>query len=118
MKEYKTGIALAVAAAAVLAFGSPVMASDYANDSGAKFTRGLANAATGWGEIPKNIALETNNSNVFVGMTYGTLKGVGHTVGRTLVGALELGTFFIPSDEIVQSTYVWQDASEETTYGL
>ena len=118
MKEYKTGIALAIAAAAVLAFGSPAMAGDYANDSGSKFTRGLANAATGWGEIPKNIALETNNSNAFVGITYGTLKGVGHTVGRTVVGALELGTFFIPSDEVVQSTYVWQDANEETTYGL
>jgi len=118
MKMYKTGITLAVAAAAVLAVSSPVMAGDYANGAGSKFTRGLANAATGWGEIPKNIALESNKSNALVGITYGTLKGVGHTVGRTVVGALELGTFFIPSDEVVQSTYVWEDTNEETTYGL
>ncbi len=118
MKAYKTGIALAVAAAAVFAFGSPAMAGDYANDSGAKFTRGLANAATGWGEIPKNIALESAESNALVGITYGTVKGAFQTVGRTVVGALELGTFFIPSDEVVQSTYVWENTDEETTYGL
>ena len=118
MKMYKTGIALAAAAAAVLAFSGPVMAGDYANDAGSKFTRGLGNAATGWGEIPKNIALESEASNVLVGITYGTVKGAFHTVGRTVIGALELGTFFVPSDEVVQSTYVWQNASEETTYDL
>lgn len=118
MKMYKIGIALAVTAAAVLAVSSPAMAGDYANEAGSKFSRGLANAATGWGEIPKNIALETNDSNVLVGLTYGTVKGVFHTVGRTMVGALELGTFFIPNDEVVQSTYVWEDTNEETTYDL
>ena len=55
---------------------------------------------------------------MLIGITYGTVKGVFHTVGRTVVGALELGTFFMPSDEVVQSTYVWEDASEETTYDL
>jgi len=118
MKIYKTGITLAIVAAAVLVVSSPAMANDYANDAGSKFTRGLGNAATGWGEIPKNIALESNESNAFVAITYGTLKGVAHTVGRTVVGALELGTFFIPSDEVVQSTYVWEDTDKETTYGL
>ena len=118
MKMNKTGMALAAAAVAMLAVSSPAVAGDYASDSGSKFTRGLANAATGWGEIPKNIALETNNSNALVGITYGTVKGAFQTVGRTVIGALELGTFFIPSDEVVQSTYVWQNASEETTYDL
>ena len=97
---------------------APAIASDYASDSGHKFTRGLANAATGWGEIPKNIALESKATNAFVGVTYGTLKGVAHTVGRTVIGALELGTFFIPSHEVVQSTYVWEQPTTETTYGL
>ena len=116
MKIYKAGIALTTLAALVVS-GSAV-AGDYVSDSGTKFTRGLANAVTGWGEIPKNIVLETNDSNAFVGITYGTLKGVGHTVGRTVVGALELGTFFIPNDEVVHSTYVWENANKETTYGL
>ncbi|MDQ6967613.1 MAG: exosortase system-associated protein, TIGR04073 family [Mariprofundaceae bacterium] len=118
MKVYKTGMALAIAAAAVLAVSSPAMAGEYANDAASKFTRGLANTATGWGEIPKNIALESEESNVLVGITYGTVKGVFHTVGRTVVGALELGTFFIPNDEVVQSTYVWENTNEETTYDL
>jgi len=116
MKFYKTGVALA--AVALFALSGPAVAGDYASDTGDKFTRGLANAATGWGEVPKNIALESKNSNVLVGVTYGTVKGVAHTVGRTVVGALELGTFFIPSQEVTQSTYVWRDANEETTYGL
>ncbi len=118
MKIYKTGMALTVVAAAMLAASSPVMAGDYAAASGDKFTRGLANAATGWGEVPKNVVMESKDSNAFVGITYGTVKGVAHTVGRTVVGALELGTFFIPSDEVVQSTYIWENANEETSYDL
>ncbi len=118
MKVYKTGMALAIMAIATLAFGGLAMAGDYANDSGSKFTRGLANAATGWGEIPKNIVLESEKSNVLVAITYGAVKGAFHTVGRTVVGALELGTFFVPSDEVVQSTYVWENTHEETTYDL
>ncbi|MDX8398120.1 MAG: exosortase system-associated protein, TIGR04073 family [Mariprofundaceae bacterium] len=116
MKFYKIGMAFA--AVALLTLSGPAIAGDYASDSGSKFTRGLANAATGWGEVPKNIALESKSSNVLVGITYGTVKGVAHTVGRTVIGALELGTFFIPSQEVVQSTYVWNDANKETTYGL
>ena len=118
MKMYKTGIALAVTAVAMLALSSPVTAGDYANDTGSKFTRGIANAATGWKNSAKNIVMESKDSNVLVGMTYGTVKGAFHTIGRTVVGALELGTFFVPSDEVVQSTYVWENASEETTYDL
>lgn len=118
MKNYKKGAILAMSAAFVMLVATPAMAGDYVSDSGQKFTRGLANAATGWGEIPKNIALESKATNAFVGITYGTLKGVAHTVGRTVVGALELGTFFIPSHEVVHSTYVWDNAGTETTYGL
>ena len=94
------------------------MAGDYAADTGAKFTRGLANTATGWGEIPKNIANESRNSNAFVGFTYGTVKGAAHTVGRTVVGAIDLATFFVPSGEFVHSTYVWEKTRDNTTYGV
>jgi len=117
MKLYKRGV-LAVSAAALLLASGSVMASDYAGDTGHKFARGFANAATGWGEIPKNIVLESKSSNAFVGITYGTVKGAFHTVGRTVIGALELGTFFIPSSEVVQSTYVWENTSKETKYDL
>ncbi len=110
-----TGITvLAIAMMAV----TPAMADDYAADSGSKFTRGLANSVTGWGEIPKNIVNESSDSNAFVGLTYGTLKGVVHTVGRTAVGAFDLVTFFIPTEEVVHSTYVWKQQRDETTYGV
>ncbi|MDQ6998301.1 MAG: exosortase system-associated protein, TIGR04073 family [Mariprofundus sp.] len=97
---------------------TPAMAGDYATDSGSKFTRGLANSVTGWGEIPKNIINESSDSNVLVGLTYGTVKGVVHTVGRTAVGAFDLVTFFVPTEEVVHSTYVWKQKRDETTYGV
>ena len=115
---YSYRISLITLLATVLLFAAaPVMAGDYATDSGSKLTRGLANTATGWGEIPKNIANESRDKNAFVGATYGTAKGVAHTVGRTAVGVFDLATFFVPSDEYVHSTYVWENTGSETTYG-
>jgi len=116
MKLYK--ITGATALALGLLAATPAMAGDYADDAGAKFTRGIANSATGWGEIPKNINNETRDSNILVGLTYGTLNGAVHTVGRTAVGAFDLATFFIPSNEIVHSTYVWKQTRDDTTYGV
>ncbi len=92
---------------------SPVFADDYSSQAGDKFSRGLANTVTGWGEIPKNII---NESNVLVGLTLGSVKGVGHTVGRTVVGAGELVTFFIPNEQIVHARYIWQETNQGTTY--
>ncbi|MDX8404907.1 MAG: exosortase system-associated protein, TIGR04073 family, partial [Mariprofundus sp.] len=99
-----------------LFMAAPVMAGDYASDTGAKFTRGLANTATGVGEIPKNIANESREHDVFTGLTYGTIKGVGHTIARTTVGIFDLATFLVPTDEVVHSTYVWEQKRDETSY--
>jgi len=118
MMKINKALFLSVAAVSLLSWGGAAMAADYAHETGDKFTRGLANTATGWGEIPKNISNESRKSNVVVGLTYGTVKGAVHTVGRTVVGALELATFFIPSKEVVKSTYVWKNTDKETTYGL
>jgi len=106
-----------VLAAGLLFAVTPVFAGDYATDSGTKFTRGLANTTTGLGEIPKNIANESRDQNAFVGATYGTAKGVAHSIGRTAVGIFDLSTFFAPTDEYVHSTYVWDNTGSETTYG-
>jgi len=104
-------------ATGLLFTGTAVFAGDYATDSGAKFSRGLANTTTGWGEIPKNIANESREHNALAGATYGTLKGTAHTVGRTALGAFDLVTFFVPSREYIHSTYVWDDTGNETSYG-
>ncbi len=116
MISHKTA-GLTMLAAGLLFAAAPVFAGDYATDSGAKFTRGLANTATGWGEIPKNIANESRDQNALVGASYGTVKGTAHAIGRTAVGVFDLATFFVPSDEYVHSTYVWDNTGNETTYG-
>ncbi|UCH12287.1 MAG: exosortase system-associated protein, TIGR04073 family [Candidatus Omnitrophota bacterium] len=67
---------------------------------GKKLGRGLVNVVTGWIELPKNIydtSVETNNP--LMGITYGTLKGVGMTVVRTGAGAYDVATFLFPLPE-------------------
>jgi len=64
---------------------------------GKKLGRGIVNVATGWIELPKNIydtSVETNNP--LMGITYGTLKGIGMTVVRTGAGAYDVATFLFP----------------------
>lgn len=52
-----------------------------------------------------------------MGLTVGLVKGVLHAVGRTVVGAVELVTFFIPNPEFVEPRYVWEPFEKDTTYG-
>jgi len=82
-----------------------------------KFSRGFANTATGWMELPKNIVNESRASNVGYGITLGLFQGVIHTVGRTLIGVVELGTFFIPNAAFIHPRFVWSPLEENTSYG-
>ncbi len=103
--------------ALLFAFSAPVLAGDYGSQTSNKFVRGITNLATGWLEVPKNISNESRKSNAGVGLTWGSVKGGLHAVGRTTVGALDTATFYVPSEEIVHSNYVWDDFDKETTYG-
>ncbi len=97
---------------------APAMAADdYGTQVAQKFGRGLGNAATGWIEIPKNIVNVTRDSNIALGLTWGILKGAMNTVGRTVVGALDLAFFFVPTREYVHPTFVWDPFDKDTTYG-
>jgi len=116
MVSHSRTAGITVLATGLLFAVTPVFAGDYATDSGAKFSRGLANTVTGWGEIPKIIVNESRDKNAFSGVAYGTAKGTVHTVGRTVVGAFDLVTFFVPTNEYVHSTYVWEDTGNETSY--
>jgi len=89
----------------------------YGSQVASKFGRGLANAATGWIELPKNVVNTSNQSNVAVGITWGVVKGVLYTVGRTVIGAAELATFFIPNDVFMHPDYVWNNFDQDTTFG-
>ena len=54
---------------------------------------------------------------VGMGITVGLVKGIMHTVGRTVVGVVELVTFFIPSKDFIEPRYVWEPFEKDTTYG-
>lgn len=111
-------VSLATMFAALFLVAMPsAMANDYTSGVADKFARGFANTVTGWVELPKEISNTSKQSNIGVGLTVGLAKGVMHTIGRTVVGAVELATFFVPSPEFVAPRYVWDPFDQETTYG-
>lgn len=81
-----------------------------------KASQGFFNITTGFIEIPKNIVNISHDQNILVGMSWGLLRGVAHTVGRTLVGSAELLSSPIPSDEFISPPYVWDRFSEDSRY--
>ncbi len=98
-------------------FSSQAVAADsYFGNSSEKFVSGIANAVTGWVELPKNIILTTQKEGPLYGVTIGLGMGIMHTVGRSLVGVLDAATFFIPTKPSVNPPFIWQDFSRETSY--
>ncbi|MCK9605483.1 MAG: exosortase system-associated protein, TIGR04073 family [Methylomonas sp.] len=91
-------------------------AESYIQGFSNKVSQGFANIAFGFVEIPKNVINISSEQNIFVGMTWGLLRGVGHTVGRTLVGTAELVTSPIPTSEFAAPAYVWDRFSEDSRY--
>jgi putative exosortase-associated protein (TIGR04073 family) len=87
-----------------------------------KLNQGFFNTTTGWIEIPKNVVNISHDQNIFVGLTWGVLRGTAHAVSRTLVGAGELITSPIPTDVYnlpegyISPPYVWDRFSEDTRY--
>lgn len=68
----------------------------YAGDPIRKLGRGVANTATGWIELPKEIMLETERSGDIGGLIVAPFKGIAKAIGRTLVGIYDVATFLIP----------------------
>lgn len=81
-----------------------------------KASHGFANMTTGFVEIPKNVSNIWSDSNIFAGVTIGVIRGVVHTVSRTLVGVGEFLTSPIPTEDYVTPGYVWERFSEDTRY--
>lgn len=61
-----------------------------------KLGRGIANAATGWVEIPKQVYLTSSEYDPLTGLVFGSVKGVCYAVLRTASGAYDGGTFLVP----------------------
>ena len=97
-------------------FSAPVFAEA---ETGAmvvtKLFRGIANAATGWMEIPKQMSLVWQESGPGSGVSWGLIKGVGYAVARSVAGAYDIVTFPFPIPEgykpIIQPEYVLSDLS-------
>lgn len=81
-----------------------------------KVNQGFFNTTTGWIEIPKNVVNISHDQNIFVGLTWGLLRGTAHAVSRTVVGAGELITSPIPTGDYISPPYVWDRFSEDTRY--
>ena len=82
-----------------------------------KILSGVANVATGWVELPKNIILwGQKDNNKLVGYTEGVLRGIVHTASRTGSGALDLATFWLPTFPTPTPQFIWDDFSQESDY--
>lgn len=102
----KNGLAIATAVAAVMLLGNTANAQMYGDeyrDQSAfgkmqnKLGRGLANMATGFVEVPKNISREWRKSDPATGVIVGGVKGIGWGFTRFATGAYETFTFPIPT---------------------
>jgi putative exosortase-associated protein (TIGR04073 family) len=79
----------------------------YGSKIGQKTLRALANISLGVIEIPKNIIIVSNRTNLLYGLTGGTGLGILNSAGRIAVGLLDLLTFPLPTQPIAQPVYPW-----------
>lgn len=92
----------------------------YGATFGRKVGSGATNMALGWIEVPKNVLNSANDVDtkyVLFGLVGGVIKGVLHTVGRTMTGVGDLVTAPLPTQSMIRSDYVWDDFKSDTTYG-
>ena len=75
---------------------------NFEGEMSAKFTRGVTNTFFGWTEVvatPVNMSQDIRRgpfSIFFLGLPYGIIRAVG----RTVVGAYEVSTFYAPQKPI------------------
>ncbi len=80
----------------ILALAMPVLAAE---NAGEKLAGGIGDAATGWVEVPREMADTTQDTNVIEGVTVGTVKGAGEAVVKTTKGVVDAATFYIPDNQ-------------------
>ncbi len=89
----------------------------YGAKVGQKALRGLSNTTLSLMEIPKNIIMISNDSNVIFGVSGGLLLGCVNTLGRFSVGAFDLITVPLATKPIVQPIHPWSHyLNVETNY--
>ncbi|WP_447972782.1 exosortase system-associated protein, TIGR04073 family [Nitrospira sp. Kam-Ns4a] len=89
----------------------------FAEQIALKLARGAANFCTGWAELPKQVTLIAREKGWLVGLTRGTLEGLGMVGARTIAGAYEVLTFSVPVPPqyrpLLKPDYVWQPEPAE-----
>ena len=82
-----------------------------------KLGRGLSNITLSLGEIPKQVMRETEESNLFYGLTSGLFVGIGRTILRTAVGVYDTATFLFPYPKdyapIMKPAHIFQTKEKE-----
>ncbi len=117
--KHSTRVILAALFGITLATATPADEhKPYGERFGHKIVNGLSNMTLSVLEIPKNIINTTNQSNIFYGLTGGLAKGIINMVGRTAAGATDFITSPLPTRQLVEPAYPWQDYFEkDTAYG-
>lgn len=117
MRKKNLFIACVLSTSALFSIGSVnAEEHDYLSCLTSKLTQGFFNTTTGFIELPKNVINISHDENIFVGLTWGVVRGVIHSVSRTVVGATELITAPIPTDDYITPPYAWDRFSEDTRY--
>jgi putative exosortase-associated protein (TIGR04073 family) len=110
--------AIIFSASVLLCIGSDARADDsYGDAVRLKLGSGFSNILLGLLEVPKNIISTSNQANVLLGITGGTVKGTAHALGRTLAGIVDVFSFPVPTKPITNPPFVWENWYTETTYG-
>lgn len=92
------------------------LAESYPTKVTHKLSHGLANMTMGVAEIPKTVMITSRKKGALYGATAGFLTGIFHMTSRTLLGAADVATFFVPSRPYVKPVYIWKDFDRETRY--
>lgn len=81
-----------------------------------KLVRGVTNVATGIGELPKQSYLTVRDQGA-IGYVVGPIKGLGMTVYRVFLGAVETVAFMVPQpgyyDPMIDPEFVWHGWEEK-----
>lgn len=92
-----------------------ITADIYFERAGLKILSGVANTATGWMELTKNIGTKTDKDGI-AGVPEGLLWGLYHTAARTGSGIADFATFWLPTYPTPEPVFVWDDFSKESDY--
>ena len=93
---------------------------DVLEGMGKKLFRGVANVFTGWIELPaQTIKGFKGSDNKWAGTGVGILKGIGHSIGRTAWGVVEVAGFWTANPEDnegmgipLDAEYAWEEGEQ------